>query len=891
MKRLLGLFLLTSGLLTLSLTHQRSALAQPPITLPSDDQGDEIRAIEERKKMLLGKEGLAKDKEKPTDPFELTRTQVAPFDVLPYVKPHHWSTMFLELKANLADYDGLLRSELVMLPGMPQAVDYGRGARLAKEQDTRMSMNLLLPDLTNQAEFGMELTRPESLRVDLTFSASMRRLRPHQMLIVALTNDPSLYARWGRFQALSPNVGEDDTATNDRLRYYRLVLPQEGDKVYLSPNPLTWTTISHVLWDGTPPESLSSSQQQAMLDWLHYGGQLVLMTRAGPSLALFQDGFLGPYLPADPSGENAQLDGEDLAALAEDYPAPQWWDRRDEKRPDLFFSPSDSAANAEVDPAASQINPSPSFERDISRDTLRYKAPIAIKLRPREQVYLTGLRPRPDSTPIMLGNGKRMLGVERRVGRGRITILGFNPTEPALARWAGLDTLVRRLILRRPEEPFLDNRQSRTGMLNTSQLSWLQLVSRDLEANPPREGTVNRVGQASNSASIDEFIAPGDPLPGIEPVGSWLDDAAVPKLARQLLKNASGLRTPGSSFVGKVVLAYLLVIVPVNWLVCRWIFRRRELAWVLVPVIALGFAVGVERAAAYNLGFDVASDELDVLEVFGSSSRGHLSRFTSLCSVSRVKFDLTFPGDLSALALPMSTGVGLIRGESVSQSSWRSAPVPGLIGFTVQPRSLSMVRSEQMIALGGRFELVLNPSERLLRNATEWSLKDAVLVEVASGRTQSLGEIPAGESVAIDNASWKLMIRSQSGGRPNEPSSPSSPAAPKVDAPSALPEARMLDTTILRETLVRYHQNQPEDQGELRLVGWIDQQVPGLVATPIPDRVRGQTVVVVHLSYGPTPRQDSPQFDARAVARTSRPIQDSGTPSRPASIPTTRAPR
>ena len=40
----------------------------------------------------------------------------------------------------------------------------------------------------------------------------------------------------------------------DRQRYYRLVLPIEPDKPALSPHPLTWTTISHVIWDGLPPD-------------------------------------------------------------------------------------------------------------------------------------------------------------------------------------------------------------------------------------------------------------------------------------------------------------------------------------------------------------------------------------------------------------------------------------------------------------------------------------------------------------------------------------------------------------------------------------------------------------------------------------------------------------
>ena len=63
---------------------------------------------------------------------------------------------------------------------------------------------------------------------------------------------------------------------------------------------------------------------------------------------------------------------------------------------------------------------------------------------------------------IPLGEGSPdLLAVESRVGRGRITMLTVNPTDPALAVWEGLDTLVRRVVLRRPEEALVPRSQDR----------------------------------------------------------------------------------------------------------------------------------------------------------------------------------------------------------------------------------------------------------------------------------------------------------------------------------------------------------------------------------------------------------------------------------------------
>jgi hypothetical protein len=57
---------------------------------------------EERLQILTDPDALRKklEKEKNRPPFEFFRSQVAPFDILPYVKPNHWATLTFELKAN-----------------------------------------------------------------------------------------------------------------------------------------------------------------------------------------------------------------------------------------------------------------------------------------------------------------------------------------------------------------------------------------------------------------------------------------------------------------------------------------------------------------------------------------------------------------------------------------------------------------------------------------------------------------------------------------------------------------------------------------------------------------------------------------------------------------------
>ena len=229
----------------------------------------------------------------------------------------------------------------------------------------------------------------------------------------------------------------------------------------------------------------------------------------------------------------------------------------------------------------------------------------------------------------------------------------------------------------------------------------------------------------------------------------------MPTLSREALEVASGITIPDATFVLRVIVAYMIALVPLNWLVCRYVFGRREWAWVVAPILSLAFAVGVERAAAFDLGYDSACDEIDVIETYGDYPRAHVSRFASLYSTGRVRYTISYPDDPTALALPLSNGRS-IGGEDVAVSSWQSYPVPALEGFLVQPRSLAMFRAEQMATLTGTIRLETDgEGSRRIVNGTDLELRDAVLVDLngAEARRETpLGTIAPGATVPIEGA-------------------------------------------------------------------------------------------------------------------------------------------
>ncbi|MDG3002346.1 hypothetical protein [Paludisphaera mucosa] len=823
-----------------------AARAQEPTS-----SGGLTSADEERLRMLSDPEAIKKDAEKNKlrPPFEFYRSQVAPSDVLPWVKARHWHGMTVELRANLDDYEGSLQSTPVPIPETSWDVSFGREARLVKEQRSRLGMAILLPRTAGLKDLPVELIRTGAIRADQVYLAAVRPLAPQQMLALVLTKEANGgYAAWSRLNATIPaSIDRSDTQAVDLLRYYRLILPLEPDKPLLPTHPLTWTAVSHIVWDGMEPDVISVSQQAALVDWLHWGGQLVVMGGAGPKFSVLRESFLDPYLPADSTGDGRALDGDDLRALADAYLPPPG-----------IVAPAPAAVDASQAPSPFQRTPGPD-EENVLRRRPSYDFPDPIRPEAGRPVQAAGLRARPRSVVVPIREGGEVpLAVERRVGRGRITMLAVNPTDPALTAWKGLDTLIRRVILRRPEESVVALGMTSGPIqpvrsMEGPDLSWYRIAARDVGAPSPApepgpESLQGRVAYSppppggGQAVGIDYGIPAGEgALPNLAGVAEWRDEARIPRLCRDALEQSSGIKVPSSSFVLKVILAYVLAVAPLNWLICRVVLRRREAAWLVVPALALAFAVGVERVAAYDLGFDSAGDELDVLELQADHPRGHLSRFGSLYSTGHGRYTIRFPDDPTALALPFATGRS-IAGEDRTTSAWRSFPVPALEDFTVQPRSLAMFRAEQMLALPGSIAIEGEAGKRTIRNGSGLELRDATLVEFLGPdevRETYLGTIARDADFALEGVEPKRAPATVEG----------------FDGP---------DPSMLLAALRRAGEGRPEDAGEVRLTAWTPGPAAGPRIEPALDRHRGATVVVAHLGYGPPPDPGGRHYDLTA---------------------------
>ena len=100
----------------------------------------------------------------------------------------------------------------------------------------------------------------------------------------------------------------------------------------------------------------------------------------------------------------------------------------------------------------------------------------------------------------------------------------------------------------------------------------------------------------------------------------------------------------------QVLALYLIVLVPVNWVVFR-LLGRVEWAWIATPIIALGGMVMVVKLAQLDIGFARSQTELAVLEMQAGYPRGHLTRYTALYTSLSTTYDANSQ-DRTTLVLP-----------------------------------------------------------------------------------------------------------------------------------------------------------------------------------------------------------------------------------------------
>jgi hypothetical protein len=754
-------------------------------------------------------------------------------------KPGHWTVTVQSMRANKGDFTG--RTVVTALgqnqrPAKLSDTNYAmyatRPALLAKGRPKRV-LNLLLPPpaqarLSVKSELvtagGSPATEPDT--------ALWTLMPSHQYFVVVLAREPARYAFLKLTDSIKAPYEDEDGIAQP---HYRVVLNDAAKVAPLPDSALAWTSVAYFVWDEVNIDRLTPEQRQALVDWIHWGGRLIIN---GPdSLATLRGSFLDPYLPVD-AGKSATFDDADLAEFN------RIWTARD-----------------------------------------RGKMPPPLKTtKPWSGIELT---PRAAARAQALP-GAEGLFYECPVGSGTVVVSAMQLTERDLLNWPGFDSFLNGALLRRPPREFRDTEDS---MYTGLQTRWANATyadrARDAYFTTPLRWFARDAGtEANNSIVMPDMTANQYPQYGTFEaqnvvdraggLGAWNEFGPVSSAARAALGDAAGVRVPGSGFVVTCLAVYLIVLVPLNWLIFHSL-GRVEWAWIAAPIIALAGTVAVVRQAQLDIGFVRSQTEISLLELQGAHDRGHLSRYVALYTSLSTTYNTEFE-DVTAVATPFpamnpTDEAQPLIGDNLTTVEFEKYDRPRLKGVPVASATTQFLHSEQMFQLAGPLRLSTpstSPTAKQLENKTGYDLADAVVLrrhykngqwnydaawlgKLANGSTHLLG------LNAVEPERGELLFADERA------------KAAEFDTHKRLNLDPLMKLAFtFAPARGDMHDPIQGQRDEYRLVARIDEPLPGAVTTPAASQTTGSTAVLAHLELelaaAPTPDVNS-RLDLREDPR------------------------
>lgn len=751
------------------------------------------------------------------------------------VKPGHWYQANANLRANLEDESltarlSIINTEGVAVPivaGQPP-VEFNRTVSLAKKQEKNVRMMFLQPEVasTGNSDDSTTVTSQAMLTltqraVGTTLSEQPARgktLNGYQYNLVSLSRDPARYAFWRNLDCII--WSSRSRFSNERISPHMVIDMNEDQVAAQFPNRLyAMTSISHLVINDASLSVMSQEQQSAILDWLYFGGTIVLN---GPDcIAGVKTSFLKPLAPLI-STSSGLLSEQEIGLLNDGWSIPQVFGKR------VLFS-----ANAPISILQGELNEGADW------------VPYQWK----------------DQTEWLKG-----LVAEKKVGQGRIVMTTFSMADSAFVRWPSYSSFVHNVILRKPHRDIDMGQEADTKFAgkfqNTEQnplhSTRLRLWARDLDVTTavPKKALKDGSKNSGDPSAPLEYSAIAEGRiteTKRSSVGGWNTESLVMKTSRTILQESSGIRVPQIATVVRLLIGYLIVLVPLNWLVFR-LFGRVELAWVAAPIIALAGAFVVARSVQLDVGFSRSQTSQGFLECHAGHSRGVLSKYTALYTSLSTLYSATFQDDVGVV-LPLATSTGASRARKTKGFAskleywYASESGTGLTNFSILSNTTGLLQSEETLELGGAVDARFDQefSKLTLKNGMGFPVfAVGVFARDETGQlwTGWLGDCEPGVAGqaelgrSADGKRWRtqweknLLL--------------SAPNLLKVDE-TRWTDADLKDELYLGGLFEGFLEAYPLEKGEAIAIGWTDHPLGGLQILPEARQKKEKNVVFLHL--------------------------------------------
>ena len=717
-------------------------------------------------------------------------------DALTALKPGHWTTIRQPIRSNQTDQRGDLEVRAFFGRGSGQttsSTDGGetlscqRPAVLPKGRMKRLDARLLAgrDNLAGDRRFStsVKFTSPTSYAMPETSDHQV--LHGDEYFFVILTNRPERFASFQVADWVRPPFDAELGTTVPTN--YRLVFPRNDGLLGLPDTVLDWTSTAVIFWDDVSPAEVTTEQTRALIDWIHFGGRMIVN---GDTIATdLANSDLGALLPISVKGMNV-YDSEAMTQLIDSW----------------------------------------SVDGDESR--------IAITELVRTQVSRIAIAGEisPDAKAI---DGTLELVASRAIGRGEVVMSRFDLTSDWMNGWRSRDSFFNAAVMARPGRDY----QTKDGVLTQSYLSSapgsltpargaavntsLRFVSRDSRLGfagtpqPPSSSSAPIAGSPEGQTkpsdleklkSTDGEFSP-HPIAGL---CGWRDDSDAARLMVAVLRDQAGVKIPPLTFAIKALAIYLFILIPLNYVVFR-LLKKLEWAWLAVPFLAILGAGWVAKTVSLDLGLARNHSEVSLVEVQPGYARGHLTQFTSIYNSLSGNYQIKFASpDAAAAAVNLVTGGKNELSPCVFRYGYEVGPA--LDNFAVPSNRSRMFHAEQMVDIGGVFEL----NSDSLVNRTNISLSDSIAVRKSiDGVIQyaAVGKLEPGSRVRLR---WIDENLSQ--------------GMDRVAKPFA--EADQLP------------------RGGMRLVGQTTQSFTGMEILPSTPQQSSTNIVIAHLTHPARQRSD-----------------------------------
>ncbi len=260
--------------------------------------------------------------------------------------------------------------------------------------------------------------------------------------------------------------------------------------------------------------------------------------------------------------------------------------------------------------------------------------------------------------------------------------------------------------------------------------------------------------------SVDPSVAPLRNWPGMEGVYRSLFQTQIPKPswaegfanwfdAGNALSNIPGLGLPSALLICGFLGVYVLVIGPLNFFVLHRM-KRRELAWVTIPVLVLGFS-----GVAFLLGLSIRGSrpivhELSLLQIWPESNQARVDTLLGTFSPRRDTYLLQAGPGLIGHPVPTGglSGSGswsfeqsvdgvLVPDLRIDVGGIEAVILSGSVDAPVFPASLELDFQQGQVAVSGRIE-----------NNSSLRLTETVFLG-PGGHNQAIGDFGPGQEHAI----------------------------------------------------------------------------------------------------------------------------------------------